>query len=126
MKKNIIFYWSAGIILVVVAVWLLTVQASKPGKLDEFAKCLGEKGVTFYGAFWCQHCQNQKAIFGKSQKLLPYVECSTIDGKGQLQGCIDKEIKSYPTWEFKDGERMTGEISLQNLSDKISCELPKL
>lgn len=99
-------------------------QSQVPSQYDAFAKCLNDKGAVFYGAFWCPHCQNQKAMFGKSQKLLPYVECSTADGKAQTQICKDKNIIGYPTWEFADGSRESGEVSLQVLSQKTSCPLP--
>lgn len=96
-----------------------------PGKYDEFATCLKDKGAVFYGAFWCTHCQSQKKLFGASQKLLPYVECSTADGQGQAQICKDKKITGYPTWVFADGATLGGEISLQQLADKTSCVLPQ-
>jgi thiol-disulfide isomerase/thioredoxin len=96
----------------------------EPGKYDQFAMCLKEKGATFYGAFWCPHCQAQKKMFGSSSKLLPYVECSTPDGKGQSQVCIDKNVTGYPTWEFVDGSRLNGEIPLTQLAEKTSCALP--
>lgn len=98
--------------------------SSGPGKYDTFAMCLAEKGATFYGAFWCPHCQSQKKLFGSSAKLLPYVECSTADGQAQTQICIDKKITGYPTWEFADGERLNGEIPLAQLAEKTGCELP--
>ena len=109
--------------VILIAAIILVGCSSK--NYDSFASCLKEKGAVFYGAFWCPHCQNQKSLFGSSLELLPYVECSTPDGNGQLQACIDKKIKNYPTWEFKDGSRMTGEISLSALSLKTGCELPK-
>ncbi len=98
---------------------------NKPGTLDGFAQCLGEKGATFYGAFWCPHCQTQKKMFGKSAKKLPYVECSTPDGKGRLPICVEKKIEGYPTWEFADGSREGGEVPLEKLAEKTGCELPK-
>ena len=93
------------------------------GKYDTFAQCLEEKGVKFYGAFWCPHCQSQKRMFGGSAKHLPYVECSTADGKGQTQLCKDNNIESYPTWEFADGTRKTGELSFAQLSDMSGCSI---
>lgn len=95
-----------------------------PGELDQFAQCLGPKGATFYGAFWCPHCVNQKALFGASKEFLPYVECSTPDRNGQLQVCKDKGINGYPTWEFAGGERVSGEVSLETLAEKTGCVLP--
>jgi len=96
-----------------------------PGKYDEFATCLKDKGAVFYGAFWCPHCQATKKLFGSSAKLLPYVECSTADGKAQTQACIDKKIEGYPTWEFADSTRLSGEIPLETLAEKTACVLPE-
>ena len=96
-----------------------------PGKYDTFAQCLKDNGATFYGAFWCPHCNAQKKMFGSSVKLLPYVECSTPDASGQTQICIEKKITRYPTWEFLDGSRLSGEIPLAQLAEKTACTLPE-
>lgn len=96
----------------------------KPGRYDELAQCLADKGAVFYGAFWCPHCQNQKKMFGTSADKLPYVECSTPDGKSQLPACNEKQITGYPTWIFADGERREGEVSLRDLAEKTGCTLP--
>ena len=93
-------------------------------KLDTFAACLKDKGAVFYGAFWCPHCQKQKAMFGNSVKYLPYVECSTPDAKDQLPVCNEKKIENYPTWIFADGSRLIGEVPLATLAEKTSCTLP--
>lgn len=123
MKKYI--YILIGL-LVLAGIVFLVMTPGKPGKYDQFAMCLKEKGAVFYGAFWCPHCQAQKARFGKSAKLLPYVECSTPNGQGQQQVCVDAEIKTYPTWQFNgtSTDRLTGEIELAALAEKTSCELP--
>jgi len=94
------------------------------GKYDAFAQCIKASGATFYGAFWCPHCQAQKALFGDSVHFLPYVECSTPDGSAQLQVCKDEGVQSYPTWVFKDGSRLTGETPLATLAQKTGCSLP--
>ena len=38
--------------------------------------------------------------------------------------CQEKNIESYPTWEFNDGSRLDGEISLTQLAEKTGCPLP--
>jgi len=115
-------------------IWVATAD-SGPGELDDFAGCLKDKGVIFYGAFWCPHCAAQKARFGKSAELLPYVECSTPDSRGQLQICKDKNITSYPTWDFPASAdptglattttRLTSEVELVTLAEKTGCILPE-
>lgn len=125
MKQN------TKIIIAVIAVVIIgggawwSAQNSEPGKYDIFAQCLKDKGAIFYGAFWCPHCQSQKSVFGKSAKYLPYIECSTADGKGQLKVCTEKGIEGYPTWKFRDGAEEQGEVSPKILSEKTGCALPQ-
>lgn len=85
------------------------------------AQCLTEKGTTFYGAFWCPHCANQKAAFGKDAfEHVEYVECSNPD-RSMTAACQNAGIESYPTWEFADGTRVTGEQSLLALAQGSDC-----
>ena len=65
--------------------------------------------------------QKPKRPFGTAAKALPYTECSTEDGKAQTQVCIDKGIKSYPTWQFKDGTLVTGVETFAELAQKSGC-----
>lgn len=117
------------IVLIIIVVGGIGLYAStrpeKPSVLDEFAQCIKSSGAEFYGTFWCSHCQNQKKMFGSSQKYLPYVECSTPDGQSQNQTCKDKGIEGYPTWVFADGSRLPGELELATLAEKTQCVLPQ-
>ena len=117
------------IVLLVIGIGVFTNKSQGPGKFDEFAQALKSGGAEFYGAFWCPHCQAQKAMFGKSAQYLPYTECSTPDGQGQLQVCKDHGITTYPTWFFPTGsttpEIVTGEIELVDLAERTSCVLPE-
>lgn len=123
--RNIILLIIAALLVVAGIFYFLYAQSNSPGKLDAFAQCIKSKGVTFYGAFWCPHCQHEKSLFGNSAKYLPYVECSTPDGNGQLQVCNDQKVQVYPTWKFPDGSTKEGEMSLQDLATKTGCQLPK-
>jgi hypothetical protein len=93
---------------------------------DAFARCLTDRGVKMYGAYWCPHCVDQKEQFGASFEYAPYVECGI---KGDLHGvaqvCKDAGIKLYPTWQFPPtGERVERVFTLQELSDRTGCSLP--
>jgi len=98
-------------------------SATEPGKYDELAKCLTEKGVKMYGTYWCSHCKVQKQMFGDSWQYVSYVECSLPGGQGQTEECGEAGIEGYPTWEFEDGERLSGEVVLEQLAEKAGCEL---
>lgn len=133
-QKTIFF---AVLAVLVVGLIVLAVFQSKNSavtdaeshKYDTLAQCIKDSGATFYGAFWCPHCQAQKKLFGSSAKLLPYVECSTPDGQGSTQICKDKNVESYPTWELADGTRLPVEnsagVTLETLAAKTSCVLPQ-
>lgn len=121
MKKII---WILVVILVLGGlIWLIRTPG-KPGKLDAFASCINESGAKYYGAFWCPNCKNQEAMFGRSASLLPRIECSTPDGRGQLQICKEAGIEGYPTWIFADGTKETGTLPLEVLAEKTQCQLP--
>ena len=124
MKSKTILWVVVLVILVALPLGYYYLYASTPGPLDGFAECLKDKGATFYGAFWCPHCQAQKALFGKSKSKLPYVECSSADGQSQLPVCKEKKIEGYPTWIFADGSRLSGEVSLDDLASTTGCTLP--
>ncbi len=92
-------------------------------KYDGFAKCLSDRGVKMYGAYWCPHCAEQKEKFGASFEYAPYTECGI---KGDLHGvsqvCKDAGIKHYPTWQFPPtGERVERVFTLEELSDRTGC-----
>jgi thiol-disulfide isomerase/thioredoxin len=101
-----------------------TDRADAVTELDPFVQCLADAGAVFYGAFWCPHCQAQKALLKNSSKI-PYVECSTADMRGQTPICIEKGVESYPAWEFADGSWANGEQTLEQLSEKTGCALPE-
>lgn len=137
--KNNLMLWIGAVIVVIflIFVWHSAGKGANtgPGPLDSFATCLKDKGVIFYGAFWCNHCANQKKLFGSSAQLLPYVECSTPDSQGQLSVCKSAKVTNYPTWDFPsfatatEGKpasttRLTGEIALDVLAQKSGCLLP--
>jgi len=127
MKKYI--YITLFVLFVAWVIYL--VQAPpKPGKLDGFAQCVKDSGAIFYGAFWCPHCQSQKAMFGRSARLLPYVECSTPDSRGQFPVCKDAGVVSYPTWDFlvsgsTTTERVSTTVELEQIAEKTNCVLPE-
>lgn len=97
---------------------------SKPSPYNDFAQCLTDKGVKMYGAYWCPHCQAQKALFGSSWDKVTYIECATPNSNKQKEVCNIAGIKSYPTWEFADGNKVPAVLSLEQLGSFANCDLP--
>ncbi len=123
MSKEAKVFLGIIIGLVVLIGGLVIMNSKTPGQYDEFAQCISDSGAKFYGAYWCPHCAAQKQMFGKSAKKLPYIECSNQD-QSQTQICIDHNVESYPTWEFTNGTRVTGEQSFEYLASQTGCTVP--
>ncbi len=90
MSKELKVFLGIIIGLIVFIGGLFIVNAKTPGKYDTFAQCISDSGTKFYGTYWCPHCAAQKAIFGKSAKKLPYVECAL---QGEEKAASDKLIQ---------------------------------
>ena len=87
--------------------------------LDGFAQCIASKGLTMYGAECCPHCKKEKNRFGTAFKYVSYVECPD-----NVQACLAKGIKGYPTWIDANGTFYEGEQGLDGLAKISGCELP--
>lgn len=98
------------------ASWAEAKAGKEPASSKEqlaLADHLKRQGVLFYGAWWCSHCQHQKALFGSpAQERLPYVECDKEDSGRQR--CNTAQVRAYPTWDYK-GERREGVLTLEEL-----------
>lgn len=97
------------------------VLGQPPAPEDPMARALAEHltktGAKMYGAYWCPHCQQQKAIFGRSANRLPYIECSPSGQNGpQAAACRDAHITTYPTWFIK-GQRTEEVLTLKQLAE---------
>jgi hypothetical protein len=120
LTTAILLIFSAGL-----AIFIYVQDLPPPAHLyDSLAKCIAQSSTTFYGAFWCPHCHDQKTKFGTGAQYLPYHECSLPDGSGEVQSCVDAGVKNYPTWVFKDGSRLVGAQSPSTLAQKTGCPLP--
>ena len=104
------------------------VLGTAPTTEDPVARALAdhlrETGVKFYGASWCPHCQNQKAMFGLAARRLPYIECSPQgQSKPQSPECAEANIQTYPTWVFKE-KRIEEVLTLKQLADETNFKAP--
>ena len=122
-QKQVYSFVTLLVVLFIALIGARIWSDEQPGDYDQFAQCIADSGATFYGAFWCPHCNEQKELFGNSAQYLPYVECSKEDRSGQLDVCIEAGIEGYPTWEFADDSRLSGSLSFDVLSTKTGCQL---
>jgi len=79
------------------------------------ARHLRETGAVMYGAHWCPHCTEQKALFGDAAKDVPYVECAADAVNGRPDLCEKAGVKVFPTWVMGT-ERREGVQSLSALA----------
>lgn len=117
---------AAAIAIIVLHLHYAGYLGKAPGPEDPWIRNLAEhlarSEAKFYGASWCPACNQQKKLFGSSEKRIPYMECSPGGPKApQAQACKDKGIQSYPTWII-NGQRYTGVQPLDTLAQLSKFE----
>ena len=93
-------------------------------RYDGFAKCLASKQAKMYGLYWCPHCADQKAMFGKAFQYVPYVECAIKDSHELAPACSAAGVKLFPSWQFGTNKPIEGVFPMEELRDKTGCSLP--
>lgn len=114
--------WAWGGVAAAVAVALIVggyASSGQPAAANGYAEGLAihlaKTNIKFYGAYWCPHCQDQKAMFGPAARLLPYIECDPRASNGQPTVCAKAGIRAFPTWEI-GGQKLEGVLSLEDLA----------
>lgn len=92
---------------------------------QSLAQHLQQTGAKMYGAYWCPHCADQKALFKSAVTVVPYVECDPKGEKPQPDLCQAKQIEGYPTWEIA-GQFYPGTRSLLELAALSGYEPPSV
>lgn len=120
MKKNILIWVVVIIVLAGLSAiaYQFYLQQPKP-ELNDFAKCVADKGWTMYGTYWCGHCQAEKAKYGSAFQYINYVECPD-----NIDLCEEKGIDGFPTWLGPNGARELGEVGLKRMAELSGCPLP--
>ena len=120
MNKFTIAGGIVGVALVTLFGLSFVSSPAAAGEYDQFAQCIADSGATYYAAFWCPACNQQTALFGASEEHLPYVECSNPN-RSLNATCAQAGIDGFPTWEFGDGSRETGVLSMSQLAERTGC-----
>ena len=102
--------------------------------LVAFAQALTASGTRFFGASWCPPCTSQKEQFEDGADFLPFIEVTNLDSPVTLNAVGRGEdltlnptgvpVNNFPTWEFPDGSRLTGEQSLETISQRSGVAIP--
>lgn len=102
----------------------LVAEGENAPDLVAFAKALTQAGVRFFGADWCPFCNEQKKLFEDGYVYLPFIEVTNADRTLNSTG-TSENITTYPTWEFSNGQRVTGVQTLAQLSSLSGVAIPQ-
>jgi len=71
-------------------------------KHDAFARCLTDRGVKMYGAFWCPHCVEQKkSLARRSSTLLTWSAVSKAKRTGDRRLAKMRTSSTIPLGSFR-------------------------
>lgn len=95
---------TAAAMTVVAALLVFAGPAPEPATpyQQALAGHLARTHAVMYGAYWCPHCQEQKAMFGAAAAALPYVECDPKGAGARPALCERAGVKVFPTWVIDD------------------------
>jgi hypothetical protein len=128
LSKNML----SKIFFLILTIFLLSITSGckKEPQTDYslFAQCLTEKGLTFYGAYWCSHCQRIKDKFGDAIRYIDYVECDPKGKDNQAERCTQVGIDKYATIIINGNPDqktwLIGEPTMQQMANATGCHLP--
>jgi len=115
---------TAAVLVPLGAAFIYAMPVGSAGFEGALARHLRERGAVMYGAHWCPHCTDQKALFGDAAKDVPYVECAKDGVNARPDLCEKAGVKSFPTWVMGT-ERREGTQSLRALADFSKFEAPR-
>jgi hypothetical protein len=101
--------------LLIVAV-LAGAAGAAAEEVGPFARCLTRAGATYFRTAWCPHCAAQEKMFGGARAYLGEIDCT------RPRSCGD--VRSFPTWTFRDGSRLSGVLTFAELSERTGCAPP--
>jgi len=112
-NKKIIVISIVSVLLVLAGIGIGVgfANSNKPGPVDDFAKCLTEKGTVMYGAPLCKYTAGQKAMFGNSMRLIDYRDFTK-----------DPNVEITPTWLI-NGAYYQNVQTFDRLADLTGCEI---
>ncbi len=96
----------------------LTTEDSSLKTKIELAKCLTQKGWIMYGSYTCSACLAQKKLFGEAFEHIKEIECNPHAPNTEVEQCIEKKIRTTPTWILeKEGQEIISIPEYQLLED---------
>jgi uncharacterized membrane protein len=104
--------------------WTVT-SKSGPSELA-LVEHLKKTGATMYGGWFCNHCYEQKQLFGREavNASLNYVECNAEGKNAQVALCKKQGIDGFPTWDVQ-GKKYPGVQSPEKLAELSGYTGPK-
>ncbi len=89
-----------------------------------FAQALAESGTQLFGAAWSAASTEQRDLFEDGRNELPFIEITGPDRTLNSIG-VAEDITVFPTWEFPDGSRSEGVLTLEEISERSGIDIPE-
>lgn len=112
-KKN---GWMSLIIIILIIAFAVYVKTRpSEGVSDDFAKCVGEKGI-LYVQIGCHYCTIQEEMFGGNSEYLDIFVCNSDN----WHTCQELDIMGTPTWII-EGVQYRGVQTIEELKNITGC-----
>ncbi len=80
--------------------WTVTTQSG--ASEIALAEHLKKTGAKMYGGWFCNHCYEQKQLFGREafKNSINYIECNDQGQDPQVELCRKEGVEGFPTWDI--------------------------
>jgi len=87
--------------------------------MEDFGRCLNQKGMVMYGQPGCPACSQQKQLLGAAYSQIKVVNCPS-----QPEECQRVGVRTTPSWAKNGVMAIPGGTSLDYLAQVAGCQLP--
>ena len=97
-------------------------------KIQEFSKCLADKGLRVYYAGWCGHCHTLIETFGgleNAEEIMLECQTETQQPGKDSDLCDVEDIRGFPTIKV-NGEPYTGARTFEAFAEATGCSAPDI
>lgn len=101
----------------------MTAEGEPAPDLVAFAKSLAAAEIKFFGAAWHADTTSQVQLFDDGADHLPFIEVTGPDREFNDVGEAE-EVDTLPTWEFQNGTRFEGTLTLAEISSMSGIDIP--
>jgi len=98
---------------------VLPSPSTQNATMEDFGRCLKQKGMVMYSQPGCSACTQQKQLLGAAYSQITDISCPS-----KPEECSKVGVRTTPSWAKNGVMAIPGGTSLEYLAEVAGCQLP--